>query len=225
MSTATRHAGAPYADGETLSGADLEADIANVYAVVNGDIDNTNIAASANIAGSKLADNSITAGKLQDGSVSNAKIADDTISNAKFTDGSTVRCYISTSSASYALGTATTFGTFTDVTAATVVATSVSDIILAAVTMSVDVTGAAGYVFGIRANGTDYPVLANVVNQDQLGQHYEYAFVAPTTSTAGFTVLPVWKAQSSFSSGSVLGTASANGGWRTFRVTVIPAKA
>lgn len=48
------------ADGQTIDAADINTPINTIVADYNGNIDNTNIASGANIAGSKLAANSIT---------------------------------------------------------------------------------------------------------------------------------------------------------------------
>jgi len=63
----------------------LDNDVA-IRDVVNGNLDNGNIAATANIAGSKLADLSISSSKLENGAVTNSKLADNSVSTAKVQD-------------------------------------------------------------------------------------------------------------------------------------------
>lgn len=64
MGQATRHVGAPYQAGETLTASNLETDIANVYSQVNGSLDDTNVKSGANLSGAKLADATVTKAKL-----------------------------------------------------------------------------------------------------------------------------------------------------------------
>ena len=66
MGMISRHAGAPFADGETLAGADLEGDFATVYAAVNGNLDSTNLADGA-VTTPKLAANAVTQAKMTSG--------------------------------------------------------------------------------------------------------------------------------------------------------------
>lgn len=74
MGLISRHAGAPIARGETSSGADLETDIANAYTLVNGNIENANVAAAADLNGAKLGS----------GTMANAKVADSTLTATQF---------------------------------------------------------------------------------------------------------------------------------------------
>ena len=63
----------------------LDNDVA-IRDVVNGNLDNSNIAATANIAGSKLANLSVPADKLENGAVTNSKLADNSVSTEKVQD-------------------------------------------------------------------------------------------------------------------------------------------
>lgn len=63
MGIITRHAGAPFANGETLSGADLEEDIGSIVAGVNGNLDDANI---SSLSGNKITDASIPTSALVD---------------------------------------------------------------------------------------------------------------------------------------------------------------
>ena len=94
MTTVTRHAGAPYVNGETLQGPDLETDISNIVSVVNGSIDNANIATAAAIAGSKLADASIATAKIQDGAITGVKLAANVATNLQVTGVTTAQVNI-----------------------------------------------------------------------------------------------------------------------------------
>jgi len=79
----TRHSGAPHLGGEKLRAADLEEDIANLYAQFNGNLDNANFSPSAGIEGEKFLDASIGGDRLQDGSVLNDKVQDAAVTTAK----------------------------------------------------------------------------------------------------------------------------------------------
>lgn len=61
--------------GDIVRASDHNSQGAAIAAVVNGNIDNANINASAAIAGTKLADSSITTAKIADTAVTNAKLA------------------------------------------------------------------------------------------------------------------------------------------------------
>lgn len=89
MAIASRHGGAPFADGETLSGTDLETDFANVYAQVNGNLDNSNVANNAGIDGTKLLTNSIPATKLVSSSIALSKLAAASVSKYALTYATT----------------------------------------------------------------------------------------------------------------------------------------
>lgn len=62
------------ADGTTADVSDYNTPVNTIVADYNGNIDNSNIAAAAAIAGSKLADSAITTAKLADASVTYAKL-------------------------------------------------------------------------------------------------------------------------------------------------------
>lgn len=80
MGIISRQPGAPYQDGETLAGADLEGDFATIYDEFNGNVDTANIADDA-ITTAKILDGSVTQAKL-DGTLV-ATVADDSVSTAK----------------------------------------------------------------------------------------------------------------------------------------------
>jgi hypothetical protein len=62
-------------DGETIDATDYNTPINTIVTDYNGNIDNSNIAAAAAIAGTKLADSGITTAKLADNGVTAAKLA------------------------------------------------------------------------------------------------------------------------------------------------------
>lgn len=61
-------------DGETIEVADYNVPITTIVNEINGNLDNTNIAAAAAIAGSKLADSGVSTAKLADAAVTPAKL-------------------------------------------------------------------------------------------------------------------------------------------------------
>lgn len=81
MTQVTRHPTGAYQNGQTIGGERLETDIGNIVAVVNGDLDDGNLAADADIDGAKLADGTLTGAKLQDGAISTAKLAAAAVTN------------------------------------------------------------------------------------------------------------------------------------------------
>jgi len=83
MGTITRHAGAPFQDGETLAGADLESDIAGAYDAINGNIDTVNLKNNA-VTTAKIANGAVTQAKL-DGTLV-ATVADDGVTTVKILD-------------------------------------------------------------------------------------------------------------------------------------------
>jgi hypothetical protein len=78
MGIISRHANAPYQDGEILSGADLETDIQGIFTEFNGNISAANIADSA-VSTAKIAANAVIQSKMTSGaaSASEAQVAAD----------------------------------------------------------------------------------------------------------------------------------------------------
>ena len=77
MGIITRHANAPFADGEILAGTDLEHDFATVYDAFNGSISSANLADLA-VTTAKLAANAVTQGKMTTGAASASEAQIDT---------------------------------------------------------------------------------------------------------------------------------------------------
>lgn len=84
MGLISRVPSAPYQDGETLAGADLEGDFNTIYTEFNGGIGTANIE-DGSITTTKIVDGSVTQAKL-DGTLV-ATVADDAVTTAKILDG------------------------------------------------------------------------------------------------------------------------------------------
>ena len=81
-----------WVDGQVLTAGDLNNQFAAVTAQVNGNLDDTNIAAGAAIKGSKLADapNGVPTGKINDLAVTTAKINDLAVTSGKIAVNGTI---------------------------------------------------------------------------------------------------------------------------------------
>lgn len=179
MTQAARHTNAPYVDGETLAGADLETDIANAYAVINGSIDDGNIASGANISGTKLADNS----------VANAKLVADTVTTAKMAASAVPKAYVSASTAGVTLGTTTAWSDVTGITPATLIVGNVGDFIILDFNTSLSLVPEAPFDIGFSVDGTDNGVSSRVpqlVSAGPVSAHY----VVAATATGAIVLKP-----------------------------------
>ncbi len=107
MGLISRVPSAPYQDGETLAGADLEGDFNTIYTEFNGSIGESNIE-----------DDAISTAKIQDGAVTQAKldgtlvaaVADNAVTTAKILDGAVTTPKLAANAvtqAKIALGSAT----------------------------------------------------------------------------------------------------------------------
>lgn len=91
MGIITRHANAPFANGEVLSGSDLESDFATAYAAINGNLTSANLADSA-VTTAKIAATAVTQAKMTSGAASASEAQIDvtvngfTILSASWTD-------------------------------------------------------------------------------------------------------------------------------------------
>ena len=133
MAIASRHSGYPYQNGETLSGTDLETDISNIFTQVNGNLDNSNIASSAAISGTKLATASVTGSQLAAATVTLSNLADAAVSKYALTS--------KTSTDSMLVG-GNVWTTIEGLTAISVTPGAIGDLIVLALTVSAGSTGA-----------------------------------------------------------------------------------
>lgn len=176
MAIPVRHAGAPYVNGETLSGTDLETDIANIYAEVSGNLGDANIASAANIQGTKLLDNS-TPG---------AKLTADTITTSKMAAAAVSKAYTAASTAAAAMTASVAYVDIPNITQATLTPGSTSDMLIMSLTSLLVWSGLTPtWTFGFSVNGTDYTSAVYSLNGTtftnvQISVHF--AVLAPSTS-------------------------------------------
>lgn len=216
MGTVSRHAGAPYADGETLAGADLETDIANIVSEINGNLDNSNIVAGADISGAKIADDSMDGSKLIDATVTKAKIA----------TGGLTQCSVAIAAeATTAMTNATTLQDVPSVTAATMTPSAVGDMIELDFTTTVKAanTTRLGYYFTFSVDGTDQDDLIFCVaradaddNEIHVPIHLSWA------GTATATTAMVFKPRYRFAGGAYATAAWSTSASSVFRARIIP---
>jgi len=178
MGIPSRHSGYPYVDGETLSGADLETDIANLVAEA-GNVEDANVAAAANISGSKLAD----------ATVPNAKLVGSTITTAKMAQSAVPQAYVSTATATGYLSASSAFADVDGITSATLTPGSTSDIIMLDCVIPAHHSsgGASWYDYAFSVNGTDTSALSTHYHSDTnefpiTMVHITWAVAAPATS-------------------------------------------
>ena len=183
MGTVARHSGAPYVRGEILDGTnDLEVDIGNIVTEVNGNLDNSNLDASANIAGTKLADNTIPTAKYQDDSVTVAKIADAAMSSYGLTTA--------TGATSLVGGADAIFHDVEGLTTLTITPGSVNDLLVFDFTgvIKQDASDAVQINWTVSINGVDEPSFAfssadvGAVSTSNIAVAWSYFKAAGTTS-------------------------------------------
>jgi hypothetical protein len=209
MAIPARHAGAPYANAETLQGPDLETDFANIYAEVSGNLDNSNIASAANIAGTKLLDNSITSAKLVDDSVTIAKLADSAVGTYRLV----------TATASFAMSSGS--GSWHDVdsiTNQTLTPGQTGDLLLLHFQANIVHTGAGQSRVSIRftIGGSNTTGLGTKTFTGE-SSSIEAIWAVATTSTAGLTIKPQYE--------NVITSGSSSMSARLFLARIIPIKA
>ena len=188
MGTVARHSGAPYVRGEILDGTnDLEVDINNIVTAVNGGLDNSNITAAANIAGTKLANNTIPTAKYQDDSVTVAKMAATAVPSFALSTGSTTGANLSVPTSSYI--------SVPGISSVSVTPGTVGDLVTIDFTGTVETSDASSpiFTFAARINGAD--TVIGLVHAGSTASpntvHCMWAFAA--TSTSPVTVEIMYK--------------------------------
>jgi hypothetical protein len=216
MGIPTRHSGYPYEDGETLNGSDLETDVANLYTEI-ANIEDANVAAAADIDGSKLKDATIT----------NAKMTASTITTAKMNQSAVSQAYVSSASATTAVAmtTATTLQDVAGITDATITPGAVGDYILCDFSVIFGATGTldAGYDFAFSVDGTDTSDTGYAYIDPSASEVYTQAnaqWGVTATATSAHVIKPRYKAYDNTMNAGKF----APNYVRVFRVQVIPQK-
>ena len=218
MATVSRHGNAPFANGETLSGTELEADFNTIYTDYNGNIKNANIASNAEIGGTKLGNNTITS----------AKMLTDTIEIAKMAASAVPKFHVDTSiSTTWTTGTSLT--DITNCTDATLTPGSTNDMIFMDICLTISegsISSAGDLTLGWHINGTDFDNIHTHYFDDAValtgfaGRKHQiystYMILAPATTS--MTIKPRHK-RSTSSSGAI----SIDNG--VFRCWILPGKA
>lgn len=82
MGLISRHASAPIENGDTSSGAELEQDIQTVHTLINGNLENANVKAGADLNGAKFGAGTIKNAKLTNSTLDTANFASETFTKA-----------------------------------------------------------------------------------------------------------------------------------------------
>jgi len=210
MGLISRHANAPFADGETLSGVELEQDFATVYDEFNGNIENSNISSSADISGTKLADTSITNAKLQSDSMTVAKMAASAVTKHHVAIDTSFGA-VTTSQASLI--------DFAGLTSATLTPGSTSDMIMMDLAFYYAASAndtSNDLVIGWDVDGTPYDTVMStepVLASGNISVNSSYAVVAPSATSI------IIKPQHRYN-----GTATLTIGHLIFRCFILPGK-
>lgn len=210
MAIISRHANAPFENGETLSGVDLENDFDTIYVEFNGNIDNSNIASGAAIDGSKLAAVS----------VANAKFIADTLTTAKMAASAVTKHHVSLSATYGAITTSqASLIDWTGITSATLTPGSTSDMIMMDLTLHYSAAAndtSNELIIGWSVDGTPYDsVIASepVLASGDIVVHSSYAVAAPSATSI------VIKPQHRYN-----GTQTLTAGHVIFRCFILPGK-
>jgi hypothetical protein len=212
MGYVSRHSGAPFANGEVLDGtADLEVDINAIVTEINGNLDNSNLAAGAALDGSKLADASIPGAKLVDSTVTIAKMAAEAVPKHHV---AAVASYgsLETSNA--------TLVDWTGLTEASLTPGSTSDMIMMDITFSYDAgadDASNAIVVGWSVDGAETDsVMASQPDGDagNVVVHSSFAVLAPSSGSA-IVIKPMQRYN---------GTGTQTVGYVLFRCSILPGK-
>lgn len=212
MGTITRHAGAPFVNGEVLDGDDLEFDIDAIVTELNGNIDGDNFKTDANVSGSKIQADSLTA----------TQFTNSTITTAVMAAAGLPKHAVSVVSSYGTLSGSASLRDFSGLTAATLTPGSIMDMIFMDIAFDISAAGnppvAGLFGLGWHVNGTDYD---NVMSRSipELPSHKftlysSYSVLAP--SAASMTIKPRYKSDNSKTI-TVVGDV-------TFRCFILPGK-
>jgi len=210
MAVITRHANAPFVDGETASDTTtaLEADFNTLYVQFNYLVSNANVKATAKISGSKL----------KDGTIAAAKFANSTVTLGSISAAAVPKHHASNASSQ----TITSAGDIPGVAEATLTPGSVNDMILLDLSMTFNAAAKTAELttlgVGWHVGGTEYDdmILVSINAAGTLEQplHSTYAVLAPSASS--ITIKPIITTMPS----KTLSNVSAQ-----FRCSILPGKA
>lgn len=214
MGTISREGTAPIESGDDLDASEVEAEFNKVFNVINGNLDNANIASDADIAGSKLADNG----------VANAKLTDDTITTAKMAASAVPKAYVSSATGATEMTSSATMVDVPGITAATMTAGSTDDMLVIDLNVTAFLASVGStplWEFAFSVDGTDTDSIARfrpkAINDSET-VHVAWAVTAPSTSA--IVIKPRYKSLDASSTGTFGG----NTRNRIFRVQIIPIK-
>jgi len=180
MGLVSRHGNSPFANGEELSGTELEADFNTIYNDYNGSIDNGNIASAAAIAGSKLSNTSVTDAKMTANTLTTASMAASAVTKHHVSINSSYG-NITTSQASLI--------DFTSITDATLTPGATTDMIMMDLTLHYDSAASDtsnNLIIGWSINGTDFDSVMESTptsGNNDVCVHSSYSIIAPATTS------------------------------------------
>lgn len=219
MGVVSRQGTAPIADGETSSGTEVEAEFNTLFTLVNGNIDNANVKAGANITGSKLAS----------GSVTETQMSASTLTTASMATSAVPKFYVDVVASVGALTQSASVTDIPNVTAATLTPGSTDDFIFMDVCFDLQWAASPQTLstlnIGWHVNGTDYAGIlrtdcaADAGTTDETNRRESvcstYAIQAPAASS--MTIKPIYTTTTSAKVPTI--------GDLIFRCWILPGKA
>ena len=236
MGTISREVTAPIVDAETASGTEVEAEFNKLFNVINGSLDNANVASGANISGAKLADSTITGDKIIVSSVSGTKLTDntvntskmltDTITLAKIATGVMTKVVIQTATGATAMTASSSFTAVPDIAAAVITPAATTDMLICMFSLTTASSTAGtemAYEFAFDIDAVDTAILTALIKPSNAIAVRQSAFVFHaqlTGTTSAMTITPRHrKPNASSGTGTLLG-----GGQLTLVVATFPIK-
>lgn len=180
MGFITREGTAPIEDGDDCLGSEVEAELAKIFAEVNGGLDTSNLAAAAGILGTQLADDTVT----------NSKITTSTITTAQMAASAVPKHGSETADNSGSLTTSSSLTNVDGLSGVTLTPGSTDDVILLSLTVSIVHSGSSEYHFGFNiSDGTgDVTVgVASSLNSGDQTWTFQHVMNPLTTSSTVFT--------------------------------------
>jgi hypothetical protein len=189
MTIKTREASAPITDGEGISAADVENEFVKLFALQNGDIDTTNISATAGILGTQMANNTIA----------EAQVTASTLTTASMAASAVIKSSFNTST--NAAGPLTTSLTMVDVPGAssiTLTPGSTSDIVVMELQIAtISIGGSALHAFGFNIDDGTGDVEMGLVfgdsNSTSFPKTSTIRHVMTATAASSTTYKPIYR--------------------------------